>query len=115
MALRPSKNGLRKGVRKKHENSMNYHASGNPNLREKIQTEKFGARPRTIQKASSRAINAEGGQREPSPGPYRRAEAEELYKTGARGGCSRRCGRGCSRRMEQRSGRREGGGEGAEG
>ncbi len=50
----------------------NYHASGNPNLREKIQTEKFGARPRTIQKASSRAIKAEGGQREPGPGQYRR-------------------------------------------
>ena len=49
------------------------------------------------------------------PGQYRRAEAEELYKTGARGrGCSRRCGRGCSRRMRQRRSRgrkeEEGGG-----
>ena len=46
-----------------------------------------------------------GKRREASPEQYRRAEAEELYKTGARGGCSRRCGRGCSRRMEQRSSR----------
>ena len=50
-------------------------------------------------------MEATGHQRQVGPGPYRRAEAEELYKTGARGGCSRRCGRGCSRRMEQRRSR----------
>ena len=65
----------------------NYPASEHPNLREnKHQYFMQGYKK----------------QREPGPGPYRRAEAEELYKTGARGGCSRRCGRGCSRRMEQR-------------
>ena len=52
------------------------------------------------------AINTMKARRGGSPGQYRRAEAEELYKTGARGGCSRRCGRGCSRRMEQRRSRR---------
>ena len=50
-----------------------------------------------------------------SPGQYRRAEAEELYKTVARGRCSRRCGKECSRRMEQRRSRVRRGGEGGGG
>ena len=41
-----------------------------------------GGKPRTIQQA----IKVEETQRGPSPGQYRRAGAEELYKTGARGG-----------------------------
>ena len=65
---------------------------------------------RNHRRLQAEAIKAEEVQRQPGPGAYRRAEAEELYKTRARGVCSRRCGRGCSRRMEERrsSGRRRG-------
>ena len=58
--------------------------------------------PGPYRRLQAEAIKVAGPQREPGPGQYRRAEAGELYKTGARGGCSRRRGRGCSRRMEQR-------------